>query len=77
MGNSGDYLLKTLSRHLKRTRWSRLMTWMTAMTGGITIRRLMRMRETLTAGLRLNQKIKVYLISRRESNKGTMMNDAE
>ncbi len=53
------------------------MMLMTAMTGGITIHRLMKMRETQIAGLRLNLKIEVYLIiSRRENNK-EMMNDAE
>jgi hypothetical protein len=48
------------------------------MTGGIITLRLMRMKETQIAGLRLNLKIEVYLIiSRRESNKEKMMNDAK
>jgi len=77
MGSSGDLSLKTLSPHSKRTRWNKLMMWTTAMTGEITIHRLMKMREIQIAGHRLNLKIEVYLIiSRRENNK-EMMNDAE
>ena len=50
----------------------------TAMTGGIITHRLMRMKEIQIAGHRHNLKTEVYLIiSRRESNKEKMMNDAK
>ena len=53
------------------------MMWTTAMTGGTTIHRLMKMRETQIAGHRLNLKIEVYLITSRTENNKEMMNDAE